>query len=98
MENVIERSVALTDGDVIDRADLPPQIAGLPGNDSPLPVTRLPDEGIDLPAFMAMVERELLLQALDRGNGVKARAAALLGLNRTTLVEKLKRQGLGIGD
>jgi len=94
MENVIERSVALTDGTVIDRADLPPQIGGLPDNNH-LPLARLPEEGLDLPGFVAELEKELLQQALDRSNGVKARAAALLGLNRTTLVEKLKRQGMG---
>jgi len=95
MENVIERSVALTDGNVIDRSDLPPQIGGLPDNGSPLPVTRLPDEGIDLPGVVESLEKELLQQALERTKGVKARAAALLGLNRTTLVEKLKRLGMG---
>jgi DNA-binding NtrC family response regulator len=94
MENVIERSVALTDGTVIDRADLPPQIGGLPDDGIPLPVTRLPDEGIDLPRAVENLERELIEQALTRTNRVKARAAALLGLNRTTLVEKLKRLGL----
>jgi DNA-binding NtrC family response regulator len=44
---------------------------------------------------VANLERELLLQALARSHGVKARAAALLGLNRTTLVEKLKRLEIG---
>ena len=63
-----------------------------------LPITRLPEEGVDLPIFMATVEKELLLQALTRSQGVKAKAATLLGLNRTTLVEKLKRQGMGTGD
>ena len=95
MENVIERSVALTDGSVIDRSDLPPQIGGTPDNGCPLPVTRLPEEGLDMPAVVASLEKELLLQALDRSNGVKARAATLLGLNRTTLVEKLKRLEMG---
>jgi DNA-binding NtrC family response regulator len=36
----------------------------------------------------------LITQALVLGGGVKARAAALLGINRTTLVEKMRRMGI----
>jgi DNA-binding NtrC family response regulator len=39
-------------------------------------------------------ERQLIVKALDLTNGVKSRAAQLLGLNRTTLVEKLKKKGM----
>ena len=41
---------------------------------------------------VAQVERELIRQALKRSSGNKAQAANLLGMNRTTLVEKLKRE------
>ncbi|PNU19636.1 DNA-binding response regulator [Geothermobacter hydrogeniphilus] len=95
MENVIERSVALTDGDRIGRADLPPDIGGLDedaGDDRIAP--RVTERGIDMPATVAEMERELIRDALRIGNGIKARAAALLGINRTTLVEKIKRLGL----
>jgi DNA-binding NtrC family response regulator len=40
---------------------------------------------------VAEIETSLILQALLMAGGVKARAAALLGINRTTLVEKIKR-------
>lgn len=53
----------------------------------------LPAEGMALVAYLDMVERSLIQQALDRTDGTVARAARLLGINRTTLVEKLKRQG-----
>ncbi len=43
---------------------------------------------------IADIERELIVQALDLGHGVKARAAELLNINRTTLVEKIKRLGV----
>ena len=51
----------------------------------------LPDEGLDLDAFIARVERELIQRSLERTNGNKGQAAKLLNLKRTTLVEKIKR-------
>lgn len=94
MENVIERSVALTDGEVIDRHDLPPQFIGVENDLDALPVPNVPLEGINLPETIDTIERAMIRQALERSGGVKSRAALLLGLNRTTLVEKIKRLGL----
>ncbi len=54
----------------------------------------IPDEGISLPQLVEDFENRMIKQALEKANGVKSRAAALLGLNRTTLVEKLKRRGI----
>ncbi len=54
----------------------------------------IPDEGISLPQLVENFENEMIKKALKKANGVKSRAAVLLGLNRTTLVEKLKRRGL----
>jgi DNA-binding NtrC family response regulator len=51
----------------------------------------LPPEGIDLRATVAQLEESLIEQALSRTGGNRNAAAQLLGLNRTTLVEKLKR-------
>jgi sigma-54 specific flagellar transcriptional regulator A len=53
--------------------------------------TILPHEGIDLRAHVAAIEESLIRQALDRSNGIVAQAARLLGLRRTTLVEKLRK-------
>lgn len=50
----------------------------------------LPEDGIDVVGFMATLEARLIQAALERA-GTVAGAARLLGLNRTTLVEKLKR-------
>lgn len=97
MENVIERSVALTDGEVIDRQDLPPQFAGSERDLDALPVPNVPAEGINLPNTIDAIERTMIRQALEHSGGVKSRAAMLLGLNRTTLVEKIKRLGLPPG-
>jgi transcriptional regulator with GAF, ATPase, and Fis domain len=97
MENVIERSVALTDGELIDRQDLPPQFAGAGSYRDELPVPSVPAEGINLPETIDTIERAMIRQALEHSGGIKAKAAVLLGLNRTTLVEKIKRLGLPAG-
>jgi transcriptional regulator with GAF, ATPase, and Fis domain len=60
--------------------------------------TFLPPGGIDLRAHIAAIEESLIRQALERGNGVVAQAARLLGLRRTTLVEKLRKFGIGVSD
>jgi DNA-binding NtrC family response regulator len=52
----------------------------------------LPPEGIDLRATVAELEDSLIEQALARTSGNRNAASQLLGLNRTTLVEKLKRR------
>jgi len=90
MENVIERTVALAEGETMTLADLPSYIAHIE-SDSPVPSTQLPESGTHMPALIAEIEQQLILQALGRSRGVKARAAELLGINRTTLVEKMKR-------
>ncbi len=51
----------------------------------------LPEEGINLKQVVEEFEKELIVEALDRTNWVKNKAAQVLGLNRTTLVEKLKK-------
>ncbi|MBZ4040672.1 sigma-54 dependent transcriptional regulator [Novilysobacter selenitireducens] len=57
------------------------------------PNTTLPPEGIDLRGHMAEIEVELIRAALQQADGVVAHAAPLLGLRRTTLVEKLRKYG-----
>ena len=54
----------------------------------------LPASGIDLKSVVEEYESNLIRQALARTNGNKNRAAQLLGLNRTTLVEMVKRKRL----
>jgi two-component system response regulator AtoC len=91
LENTIERALALGRGrSQIDVAALPEEIqaSGQPAAPSAL---ALPAHGLDLDEYVTHVERELIRQSLERTGGNKRQAAALLGLKRTTLVEKLKR-------
>jgi two-component system response regulator PilR (NtrC family) len=93
LENAVERAVALGAGrEEIDSADLPPELHGTPPA-TPAPFVEIPEEGLDLPGYLSSVERDLLHRALDRTGGNRNKAADLLRIKRTTLVEKLRRIG-----
>jgi DNA-binding NtrC family response regulator len=55
---------------------------------------RLPETGMDLPSFIENLENDLIRQALERTGNNRNQAAKLLGLNRTTLVERIKKRQL----
>jgi sigma-54 dependent transcriptional regulator, acetoin dehydrogenase operon transcriptional activator AcoR len=59
-----------------------------------VPVPATPDEGINFASTMSQVERELILRYLAKAGGNKRRAARLLSLSRTTLIDKLHRLGV----
>ncbi len=95
LENLVERMVVLCDSPVIEMEELPEKI--LSGSMSPLsavPSIDLPETGIDLSTAVYEFERSIIIQALNKSNWVKNRAAKLLHVNRTTLVEKIKKQRL----
>src|ERR1043166_6750554 len=92
-ENAVERAVALSAGrNEIDITDLPPEIQSLPQQTS-TPFVDFPEEGLDLPAYLSSIERDLIRRSLERTGGNRNKAAELLKIKRTTLVEKLKRIG-----
>lgn len=91
LENSIERAVLLCRGDTILPRDLPAKVCSLPVEDRK-PAGKLPDNGIDLRGAVESFENNLIRQALERTRWNKNQAARLLGLNRTTLVEMLKRK------
>jgi DNA-binding NtrC family response regulator len=90
LENTIERAVLLSNGAAIEPKDLPPRLQGF----GPEPRTnpRMTERGIDLRKAVEGFENNLIRQALEKTNWNKKRAAELLGINRTTLVEMLKRK------
>lgn len=90
LENLIERMIVLTDAPIITLEDLPAKIVG-EKSDGDMCCVTMPSGGIDLTATILKLEHSLISQALESAGGVKAQAAALLGINRTTLVEKIKR-------
>ena len=88
LQNLIERLTVLRPEGELQLEDLPPEVRSAPSAGAP---ETLPPEGVDLYAVLAEVEDRLINEALDRAQGNKNQAARYLGLNRTTLVEKIKR-------
>ena len=95
LENLMERLVILNfDKRKIEPEDLPEKYTGKQSLFR-FPNIKLPDDGFCINTFLNQIENELILQALNKSGWVKERAARMLNLNRTTLVEKLKRKNLG---
>jgi len=93
LENLMERLVVLVEEDLIQEEDLPEHLRGLsrpPG----LITVDIPPQGLDLRRTLLEIEKAFILKALELSGGVRTQAAKLLGLKRTTLVEKMKRLGL----
>jgi DNA-binding NtrC family response regulator len=94
LENLIEMFVVMKEEGDIEVADLPPKLlnqGNVPTSSTFFECIDLPTDGIDFNNMVSQFEKNLLIQALCKASGVKNRAAKLLNLNRTTLVEKLKR-------
>jgi len=96
LENLVERLVIVKGSGVLTPADLPATMRAsrvTPPQGAPVP--DFPENGTDLKTLLDAVEEKMIGEALVRTNGNKNRAAELLGLNRTTLVEKLRRRRTG---
>ncbi len=93
LENTMERMVILSEGDKLTVSDLPPRIFDAEQS-SVSPLIEITDSGIDFNNVVSEFENNLLIQALEKSGWVKNKAAQLLNLNRTTLVEKLKKKNL----
>jgi len=97
LENLVERVVVLKqDEGLIEMKDLPIHHFKKIRLDRYVANVSLPDDGVDFNDAVNDFENELIIQALQKTDGNKNKAATLLNLNRTTLVEKLKRKGLRI--
>ena len=96
LENLIERLVILKGGGTIEVEDLPPKVLALTNHKLIQfeEVVSLPDEGLNLKGFLNQVEESLIKQALERTSGNKNQASKLLQMNRTTLIEKMKKRNL----
>ncbi|MBH0179270.1 MAG: sigma-54-dependent Fis family transcriptional regulator, partial [Nitrospira sp.] len=95
LENMVERLVVLKKQGMLSCGDLPEKIY----RQSVAPeikeqFIRFSEDGINLSREVEQYEKHLIVEALRKANGVTTKAAQLLQLNRTTLVEKLKRKGV----
>ena len=105
LANLIERLAILYPHGVVDSKDLPEKYQS-DGSFSTVPepstedvvstsrkddVDELPNEGIDMKKYLTDIEISLIEQALSKTNNVVARAATMLNMRRTTLVEKMRK-------
>jgi transcriptional regulator with PAS, ATPase and Fis domain len=93
LENIMERMFTLLPGrSQIEVDDLPDDIrAATPSAATAVHAETMSDHGVDLDGYLSNVELMLIRKALDHTQGNKRRAADLLQIKRTTLIEKLKR-------
>ena len=101
LANLIERLAGIKPGGRIARRDLPWPIVEreaateiLSHSLEPVKsggIVTLPQDGIDMKQYLASIEQDMIHQALAESGGVVQRAAEMLGVGRTTLVEKIKR-------
>ncbi|MBN1515372.1 sigma-54-dependent Fis family transcriptional regulator [Candidatus Sumerlaeota bacterium] len=95
--NLVERMITLYDADIIGVEHLPDKIrqrTAAPSSDFGA-LVEFPEEGVDLNKLVEEFEAHMICQALNRAEGVKNRAAKLLNIKRTTLVEKMKKRMSG---
>ena len=91
LENAMEHAVAMSGAEGhITPAMLPEEIRS-PADSRLTPAVSIPEEGINFVSLVSDLERELILRSLERTGGNKRKAAQLLQLSRTTLIDKLQR-------
>jgi DNA-binding NtrC family response regulator len=107
LENLAERVNILVSGKTVMMSDLPEKFQKgkvlKPSGSSETIITsdhsggnvEIPEYGLDMNSIIDDLERDLILKALEKSGGVKNNAARLLGLNRTTLIEKMKKKKIG---
>ena len=95
LENMIERLVVLSQSVTIEVSDLPERLQRRSVTAEPTAshFISLSDQGVNLSREIEQFENRLIVSALRQANGITSKAAQLLHVNRTTLVEKMKRKG-----
>ncbi|RJP75909.1 MAG: sigma-54-dependent Fis family transcriptional regulator [Desulfobacteraceae bacterium] len=93
LENLIERLSVLVDHHVFEVSDLPETLFQNKQEGFPQPVTPV-QQDMGFNDAVEQYQQHLILQALKNTAGVKSKAAELLKMNRTTLVEKMKKMNL----
>jgi DNA-binding NtrC family response regulator len=95
LENVLKRLTILCEGPVVSLDDLPENIRDVSGASRMDEEVILGDE-LNLNEAVQDYEKRIILEALEKTNWVKSKAAKLLNINRTTLVAKIKKQNIEI--
>jgi DNA-binding NtrC family response regulator len=93
LENVIKRLTILSEGPVVSFDDLPENIQDISDSHHPEKEVIIDNE-LNLNEAVQDYEKRIILEALEKANWVKSKAAKLLNINRTTLVAKIKKQNI----
>ena len=94
LENLVERLSILKAGGVVELEDLPERYRGIQARNFNSDEVDIPEAGLDFNSAVDSYENALILKALEKTKWNRNQAAILLKLNRTTLVEKIKKKGL----
>ncbi len=94
LENLVERLSILKGSGVVELIDLPIKYKSTASFALESTNVDIPDSGLDFNSAVDQFENKLILKALEKTGWNKNQAAILLRLNRTTLVEKMKKKGL----
>ena len=93
LQNIMERAVTLTDGEMIDLEALPYRMQD--GSlDRVTQEMAIPEEGIDLEGMVAKLETTMIKKALQRSGGVRKEAAKLLGITFRSMRYRLDKYGI----
>jgi DNA-binding NtrC family response regulator len=93
LENVIKRLTILSEGSVVDFDELPENMQDVSVSRHPAKEVII-DNDLNLNEAVQDYEKRIILEALEKTNWVKSKAAKLLNINRTTLVAKIKKQNI----
>ena len=95
LENIVERSMALEVGSTILPESLPPLVKTTSGKQyASVHEIVVNDEGVELDKIMDQIEKELLLKAIHAANGVKKKAAKLLGISFRSMRYRAEKHNL----
>jgi two-component system response regulator HydG len=86
LENIVERMVIMSKGDTLALAGLPPALAG----------QQQEGERTPLPTSLKDIERDTIVKTLEQTGGNRTKTAAILGITRKTLQNKIKEYGIDI--
>ena len=93
LENTIERCVVLGNDGELAEDSLPQHIGSSTSKDGGI-LEELPEEGLDLDAYLGSIEQDILLKALDRCGGVRKKAAELLCISFRSIRYRLAKYGI----
>ncbi|WP_321494973.1 sigma-54 dependent transcriptional regulator [uncultured Desulfobacter sp.] len=94
LENLVERLSVLVEEDTISISDLPDCITGTGTDVTPAGVAQVFKNNIGFNEAVELYQKSLIVHALNETGWVKAKAAEMLKMNRTTLVEKIKKMDI----